>query len=54
MKRDDLLRQFALDQAVRVINGNFEIASVTTDRAAEYLSFLRGAKTPARRKKAKR
>jgi len=54
LKREDLIRQFALDQAIRCINGGGEDISFTTARAAAFLSFLRGTNAPRPKKARKR
>ena len=53
MKRDDQLRQFALDTAIRCMAGGEDV-STTTARAATFLSFLRGTQSPRPKKSGKR
>ena len=53
MKREDQLRNNALDFAIRCQRSSVEDISTTTARAAAFFSFLRGTNSP-RPKKAKR
>ena len=50
LKREDLIRQFALDTAIRCQHAG-EDASTTTARAGAFLSFLTAKQSPRPKKR---